>query len=317
MKTLTVAICTYNRASNLPRLVDALRKQTCPVPFEILVIDNNSSDHTQQVLNKLAALDGPLLRSVLETRQGIVYARNRAIEEAINSTYLAFIDDDELPGPTWLSAAIDALDREEAECVGGEIRVSFPSSKRPAWLEDDLLPFLGEVNNGPAPFWIRDGSTPVWSGNVAYQTSIFFKGLRFDHRYNREKHSIGGGSDEVLFLALLNRGVRIRYRPDMLIEHLVDKKRLKRSYFITLHFKNGSKRGLWSQETYGLSICGIPPFMVVQSIQQLRKAIPMLLVSAPGAIREAMISAHSLGMITGRFERWGRGIAQKESYSGA
>lgn len=312
MSFLTVAVCTYNRAERLPRLVMSLQQQQCPISFEILVVDNNSTDNTQIVLAKLASMGGPSLRFVKETTQGIVHARNRAIEESRDSTYLAFIDDDELPGSNWLKAAVDALDREGAECVGGEIRVLFSVVERPGWLEDELLPFLGKVKNSSAPFWIKDRSTPVWSGNVAYRTSIFSDGLRFDHRYNRRGHAIGGGSDEIMFNVLLNRGVRMRYRPDMVIEHLIEKWRLKKSYFFKLHYKAGWKKGRWGCEEYGRTVCGIPPFMVMQAIRQWRRALPMLLLSRSGRIRQAMNAAYALGMIAGRFQRWKDARSRKE-----
>ena len=312
MKKITVAVCTYNRAHCLPRLVNSLRQQESSIPFEIMVVNNNSSDNTEEVLRELSRLDGAPLRYVREAKQGIVYARNRAIEESIESTYLAFIDDDELPGSKWLKAAVDALDREGAECVGGEIRVLFSVAEWPGWLEDELLPFLGKVKNGSAPFWITDRSTPVWSGNVAYRTSIFSDGLRFDHRYNRRGHVIGGGSDEVMFNTLLDRGVRMRYRPDMLIEHLVEKWRLKKSYFLKLHYKAGWKRGRWGREEYERTLSGIPPFMVVQAIRQWRRALPMLLLSRSGRIRQAMNGAYALGIIAGRFQRWKDARSRKE-----
>ena len=308
MKKVTVAVCTYNRAHYLPPLLQALRQQECSIPFEILVVNNNSTDSTEKVLQDLSLLGGPPLRSVEEKKQGIVYARNRAIEESRDSTYMAFIDDDEIPGPNWLKAAVDALDREGAECVGGEIRVRLPVVERPSWLEEELLPFLGEVKNASGPFWITDRSTPVWSGNVAYKTSIFSDGLRFDRRYNRQGHAIGGGEDAVMFHSLLGRGVRIRYRPDMLVEHLVEKWRMKRSFFLQLHYKAGWKRGRWGQEEYDKTVCGVPPFMMIQALQQWGKALSVFVFRRPGALRQAMNATHAIGMIIGRFQRWKEGI---------
>src|SRR4030067_3613600 len=146
MSRLTVAICSYNRAYRLHNLVTALRAQKCPVPFEILIVDNNCTDNTQQVVQKLSKLNGVPLRYIKERQQGIVYARNRAIEETKNSTYLAYIDDDEFPLENWLKAAVDALEREGADCVGGGIRISLPFTKRIPLLKEELLGFLGAVN---------------------------------------------------------------------------------------------------------------------------------------------------------------------------
>jgi glycosyltransferase involved in cell wall biosynthesis len=304
MKRITVAICTYNRAEHLPPLITSLNQQKAPIPFEILVVNNNSTDRTEEVLG-LIGRDCPIrFRHVIEGKQGIVHARNRAIEESMESDYLAFIDDDELPGPRWLEAAADALHREGAHCVGGKIRVNLPDSERPGWLDDDLLYFLGKVDNGSEPFWIKDRSTPVWSGNVAYRTSVFSEGLRFDDRYNRKGKGIGGGSDEIMFHTMLDLGHKIRYRPDMVIKHIVDKWRISRTYFLKLHYKAGWKMGRWGAERHGKTFFGIPPFMVKQALMQSVQAIAPFLLSRPGSIRQAMNSLHAIGMVIGRFGVW-------------
>ncbi len=309
MSLLSVAVCTYNRADCLPRLIQALRFQKCSVPFEILVIDNNSTDNTHQVLKELMEFDGAPLRYIKETRQGIVHARNCAIEHTKNSSYLAFIDDDELPGPDWLNAAADALHREGAECVGGEIQVRLLSGQRPHWLEDELLGFLGEKKQGAEAFWIASRSTPVWSGNIAYRTSVFAKGLRFDVRYNREGNGIGGGEDAIMFEEMLRRGTRIRYSPDMVVEHFVEEWKLRRGYFLRLHFAAGIRYGLYMTGEYERNIFGVPPFMLMQALSQWVRTLKKLLRCEPGMLRQAMNGAHATGMIIGRFQRWRKGYS--------
>ena len=304
MSLLSIAVCTYNRADRLPCLIQALRFQKCPVPFEIIVIDNNSTDNTLQVLKKLMSFSGATLRYIKEIRQGIVHARNCAIEHTKNSSYLAFIDDDELPGPDWLKAAADALHREGAECVGGEIQVSLPSGQRPHWLEEELLGFLGEKKQGAEAFWIASRSTPIWSGNIAYRTSVFAKGLRFDVRYNREGNGIGGGEDAIMFEEMLRMGTRIRYSPDMMVEHFVEEWKLRRSYFLKLHFLAGRKFGQCAADDYKKTIMGIPPFMLEQAFRHCSKTLIKYLKRESGVMRQAMNGAHALGIISGRFRRW-------------
>lgn len=304
MSLMTVAICAYNGAAHLPGLVAELRRQNCPVPFEIVVIDNNSSDSTGAVAAQLAQAEGAPLRVVKETQQGIPYARNRAIEEAAGGDYLAFIDVDEIPAPGWLAAAVDALEREQAQCVGGEIRVRFPPDGRPDWLGDELLGFLGELNHGPEPLWVGDRRTPVWSGNIAYRSSVFADGLRFDHRYNRAGKGIGGGSDGIMFRTLLQQQTKIRYRPDMLLEHHVEPWRLKRAYFLRLHFIAGRKFGEFEADEDDRGILGVPPYMVRQMLRQWGKTAALALGRKPGMVRQAMNAAHATGAIKGRFSRW-------------
>jgi len=90
---LTFAFCTYNRADRLESLVAAMRAQDCPVPYEILAVNNNSQDNTLAILEDLASQPSAPLHFVTERNQGIVSACNRAIEESLDSDILVFIDD--------------------------------------------------------------------------------------------------------------------------------------------------------------------------------------------------------------------------------
>lgn len=298
---LTFAFCTYNRADRLENLVAAMRAQDCPIPFEILAVNNNSKDNTLAILENLAARPGVSLRFVTETEQGIVPARNRAIEEALESDILVFIDDDELPQAGLLNAAHDAIVNEGAECVGGRVEVDFTPHRRPAWLEDDLLGFLAEVKHGNAPFWITDDRTPIWTANIAYDMRLFrdHPALRFDKRYNREGSGMGGGEDAILFRTLLARGTKIRYRPDMAVWHFIEPWRLKRSYFLKLHYRAGLRVGRHELPAYPRILFGIPPFLVTQCVQQSLKVLGMYLTGQPGALRQAMNATHAMGCLVG------------------
>ena len=322
MNFLTIAICSYNGGQLLPSLVEALRALETPCQVEILVIDNNSADDTAEVAAALATRDGIPLRYCFEPRQGIVYARNRAIEESLSpgsdsispyrddpaqglsQRYLAFIDVDELPCPGWISAALDGFERDQADCVGGEIRVRFPACGRPAWLEDDLMGFLGQLNNGSEPLWVKDLGTPVWSGNIAYRLSLFGDGLRFDLNFNRAGDGIGGGEDAAMLLTLLEKGIKVRYRPDMAIEHRITEPKLTRGYFLRLHYLAGMRFGRFQLEQYDHTVLGIAPFTVGQMLRHLRGTLMLYLKRAPGRMRQAMTTAHALGSLRGQWQRW-------------
>jgi glycosyltransferase involved in cell wall biosynthesis len=301
MPLLTFAFCTYNRADRLERLVTAMRTQTCPVPFEILAINNNSSDHTAEVLTQLARQPGPALRWVTETTQGIVSARNRGITEALDSDILVYIDDDETPLPGLLEGAADAILNEGAQCAGGRVEMDFSNDPRPTWLGDELLGFLAAVDHGKDAFWIENASTPVWTANVAYDMRLFRDDteLRFDKRYDRKGNVVGGGSDAVMFRTLLERKVRIRYRPDMAVLHAVEPWRLRRGYFLKLHFRGGLRYGQHQLPSYPRTLLGMPPFLVGKFARQALKALGMQLTARPGALRQGMNAAHTLGALIG------------------
>lgn len=297
---ITVAVCCYNAASYLPNLIEKLINQDCPIPFEVLVINNNSTDNTEELISHFATTSTIPIRHVSESEQGIAYARNRAIEESLSSRYLAFIDADELPEKTWLQAAVRSLRDDSVDCVGGRISIALPH--RPAWLSDDLLPFYGAVNHSNQAFRITDGSTPIWSGNIAYNTRIFQQGLRFDTRYNRKGKGIGGGEDEIMFRYLLQQHRTLVYEPEMEIVHLIPDEKIKRGYFLKLHYLAGKKNGLYEANPDGKKIFGIPGFMFAQLFKKTYQVLYLRFVKPYAYMREAMNLTYHLGMMIGLYK---------------
>lgn len=305
MPTLTVAFCTYNRADRLEKLVAMLREQDCPVPFEILAINNNSPDNTLAVLDELQRQPGAALRVVTERTPGIVPARNRALTETLDRDILVFIDDDELPQPGLLEAAYDAIVNEGADCVGGRIEIDFNPHGRPTWLDDEVAGFLGRLDHGTQPIWVTDYKTPIWSGNTAYAMRFFrdHPELRFDARYNRAGEGVGGGEDAIMLQALLKSGARIRYRPDMVVLHAVESWKLKRNYFLKLHYRAGLRNGQFRLPDYPRKVLGVPPFLISQFFNQCLKTAGLFLTGKTGKLRQAMNTSNALGTIIGYSRR--------------
>jgi glycosyltransferase involved in cell wall biosynthesis len=304
---ITVAFCTYKRADRLDRLVAALRAQSCPVPFDILAVNNNSPDDTLAVLAALQNQPGAPLRVVTETAPGIVPARNRALAEAQHSDYLVFIDDDELPHPGLLDAAYDALAHEGADCAGGRVIIDFAPHEQPKWLGDDLMGFLAAIDHGKQAFWITSAATPVWTSNIAYRMAYLREhDLRFDARYNRQGASAsgsGGGEDMVMLRRLLDLGAKIRYRPDMAVDHGVEPWRLAPRYFLRLHYLAGVRAGQNELPDYPRKLFGVPPFLVRQCFNHALKTLGLFLSGKPGLVRQAMNTTHALGSLQGYRKR--------------
>lgn len=307
MPNIIVAFCTYNRASRLPALVNALRQQTCPVPFEILAVNNNSKDNTLEVLKTLQHQPGAPLHYVTESAPGIVPARNRVLAEAQNCEYLVCIDDDELPHPGLVNAAYDALANEGADCVGGRVYIDFAPHGRPNWLGDDLIGFLAAIDHGNQAFWVQNEATPLWTSNIAYRMSYLREhGLRFDDRYNRQGTSAsgnGGGEDVVMLRRLLGLSAKVRYRPDMNVDHDVEPSRLNRQYFLRLHYLAGVRKGLHELPDYPCRLFGVPPFLLRQAVQSSVKALWMNAIRSDGALRQGMNATHAIGLISGLLKR--------------
>src|SRR3954463_5558724 len=100
----TVLICTYNRGDLLGETLDAIAKSRSTLAWEVVVVDNNCTDHTRSVVESRQA-DYPVrLRYLFEPRQGNSFALNTGIA-SINATIIVFTDDDVLVSEEWLQAA--------------------------------------------------------------------------------------------------------------------------------------------------------------------------------------------------------------------
>jgi glycosyltransferase involved in cell wall biosynthesis len=108
---IDVIICTYNRAECLPRLLDALGKQTAPhSSFEILVVDDGSTDGTENLCRDFAQIMPNLRYERARRNQGLARSRNLGIAVS-RAPLLAFIDDDCIPARDWVERMIAALDK--------------------------------------------------------------------------------------------------------------------------------------------------------------------------------------------------------------
>jgi glucosyl-dolichyl phosphate glucuronosyltransferase len=137
---ISVCICTYNRSQSLTRTLHSLSIPTGDAACtEVLIVDNNSTDCTAQVVesfrNKLP------IRRVLETRQGLSHARNRAVAEFCGDLLL-FTDDDVRLEAGWLAAYLEASRRfPEADYFGGRILPDWAGAK-PRWIRDEPLSLI-------------------------------------------------------------------------------------------------------------------------------------------------------------------------------
>jgi glycosyltransferase involved in cell wall biosynthesis len=118
---VSVVVCTWNRCSALDLCLNALSMQTLePKLFEVVVVDNNSTDDTAGVVSKWAGDSAIEVRYFVESVQGISAARNRGVKEASSDT-IVFIDDDSLPYPDHLEQLLQVIDETDADMVAGKI----------------------------------------------------------------------------------------------------------------------------------------------------------------------------------------------------
>lgn len=230
--TLTFAICTYNRADYLDDTLNSLLYQSpTDEKVELLIIDNNSTDPTREVIRKYQELtdkDDKPIRYIKETNQGLSHARNRAISEA-EAPYIVFLDDDVHATPSLIPAWISFFsEHPNAVAAGGKIHVQF-DAPRPPWMSHFLLPLLGYHDLGDSLKTYPKNKYP-FGGNMGFKKSIFDKLGTFNTELGRKGKSLNAGEEKELFQRIRSYSADIYYLPDAFLYHRVDKNRLTVDY---------------------------------------------------------------------------------------
>jgi glycosyltransferase involved in cell wall biosynthesis len=218
----SVIICTHNRADLLPGILERLRAQNYPSDaFEIVVVDNCSTDHTKTVVKKHIAESGVPVRYVVENRLGITFARNRGAEIA-RYPYLAYIDDDCMPEPDWLSCLIMGFDlHEDVVAVGGQVVLRWLHQEKPPWMSPKLELWLAANNYLGVVSQLLDEDERIIECNMALKRKAWQAAGGFLGMEQFGSHHMA--ASEVLYLLkqLHNQGGKIAYIPKAVVHHLV------------------------------------------------------------------------------------------------
>lgn len=239
----TVALCTHNHARRLTRTLDDLRALQAPrAPWELLIVDNGCTDATASLLSRQQWPDGWRVRVVHESKLGLSNARNCAIREA-RGEFLIFIDDDETPDPGWLCAYEQLIEAKKPDAFGGRIDVLFEGD-RPAWLRDDLLGFLGQLNRADEVVTLTGQGTSFHGGNFGFRKSVCDRIGDFDALLGRKGTDNTGGEEVDFYRRLLGAGHSVWWTPHAVIHHRIEVEKLNRRYFLDLHYRQGRMEGL-------------------------------------------------------------------------
>jgi glycosyltransferase involved in cell wall biosynthesis len=307
----TVIISTYNRCRNLPRCLDALERQSGVdgLAWEVLVVDNNSTDDTRNVVESFAARSSMHLRYAFEPEQGLSNARNRGVRESSAPLY-AFIDDDIAASPGWLAAFHRTFLIHDADAVGGRIHLD-PSLSLPRWVDAhaELKGFLGYQDFGDEPFQMDGLRRYPFGGNMAFHRRVSERIGHFDPRLGRKglgsrRSELFKGEEGDYFRRLTEAAGRIFYAPEAIVFHRVEPFQLKKRYFRTIHFNAGYQKGLDDGRTFARSLFGVPLFMFSHLARGGARYLRQLLTQGPDrAFRQQMNLGHTVGMMAGYARR--------------
>jgi len=200
---ISIVIPTLNRVGPLIALLTALQGQDAhDIPFEILIVDNGSTDWTSQAVTRAAAHDARI-RYMHEPRQGASHARNAGVACA-RAPIVAFLDDDVAPAHDWLSVLKHTFDdHPELDCVGGRVEPRWPR-RVPRWLTAKHYAPLAIQIDRPADFDAAHAASCLITANFACRRRVFDEVGGFSAAFQRDE-------DREFNLRLWRAGKRGRY----------------------------------------------------------------------------------------------------------
>jgi glycosyltransferase involved in cell wall biosynthesis len=222
----------------LRRAVLSLLNQDFPADrFEILIVDNGSSDDTRSVLN--AFQNDGRLRVLQEPRLGVAHARETGWRAARAET-IVFIDDDCVAPRGWLRALVTSLDARGTDvvCVGGRVRADW-AARRPSWLSDAIATYLGIQDLGPVA---RPIGPAEWlcSNNLALRRAALERAGGFRTDLGRRGTRLTDGAETELEQRLMSLGYACWYDPAVEIDHHIGPERLAVGWFLRRAFWSGA-----------------------------------------------------------------------------
>ncbi len=228
---ISVIICTYNRERYIGRVLSALSEEEFH-DFEVIVVDNNSTDGTLQTVRDFAAEHPTFPVKILsEPRQGLSYARNTGIE-ASHGDLLAFLDDDAIPHHGYLANLARGMQtHSEAIGFGGRITPIFEDCSAPKWLCRWTMGWVSGLDKGEADCLFRSREFPI-GANMGLRHEAFEKVGTFDTGLGRCGGNLSGGEEKDLFYRVQAQGGKIIYLPDVKVDHVIPQRRTTRKYVI-------------------------------------------------------------------------------------
>lgn len=295
----SVIVCTYQRAASLKDTLAALKRLRVPAGFraEFIVVDNNSSDHTRNVVEEFQA-DWEALRYTFEAAQGLSHARNHGIAAA-RGQYILFTDDDVLPEEDWLERIVSGLDSYQADACGGYIAPIWETPP-PAWLTERFYGFLA-VRTDREDDYILDSSTQLpFGANMAFRRAVFERVGLFDTERGRKGKVLASGEDGEMFERILAAGLKAVFLGKARVHHKVEAFRMTKAYLRRWRRQTSQNLAISRGVSGERRVFNIPLYLFPQFARAiLRMLVARFRSPADESFNRELIVCHFIGTFQG------------------
>jgi len=244
-KRLSVIICTYNRDKWIYQaLLSTVNQSMDKSDYEVIVVNNNCTDKTDAIVSEFIRSNEDLdIKQVVETNQGLSYARNRGITEATADVIL-YMDDDGIADFTLFQEIADYMDAHpDVIGIGGKVTPIY-EGEEPKWLNPYLIMMVTAIDYGDTEFQCEGKKYPPGC-NMTYRKGVLEKIGGFNEELKWRV------DDKYIFIKAQEVSKNIRYIPTLNVGHNIDEERTSDENFDNLSLKLGhdERRRVKSQGT--------------------------------------------------------------------
>jgi len=244
---ISVIICTYNRANFISEALESLARQTLSsAHFEIIVVNNNCTDNTEQICRNFKQNQTELdFNYVIETNQGLSFARNRGIAES-KYEILTYIDDDAYAKPKFLTTIRNFFIQNPATVgIGGRVIPRY-EVEEPQWMNPYLDGFVAKLDMGDKQKRFGKKQYPVGC-NMTYTKEILLTVGGFNNRLKWR------ADDKYIGIKVREISDEVYYLPNLEVEHSIDAYRTSDENFKAFCLKFGNEEAIRVRDISSLS----------------------------------------------------------------
>jgi glycosyltransferase involved in cell wall biosynthesis len=233
---ISVIICTYNREDIILETLPAIAEQTVdPSTYEILIINNNSTDNTETVIKNFQSIYSNI-RIHNENQLGLSHARNTGFKNA-KYNWIVYIDDDAKANKNFIEQLGSTIQNYNFDCIGG-LYLPWHKYPKPKWFLDRY------GSNGLLRSDIGSVEDKYLSGGVLAINKPIIESLGgFSHSLGMSGAKIAYGEEIHLQNKLRSKGYKIGFDPDLIVYHLVAKYKLHPLWYLRRGYAEG--RDYW------------------------------------------------------------------------
>ncbi|MCM8769113.1 MAG: glycosyltransferase [Candidatus Omnitrophica bacterium] len=234
---ISVIIRTFKRPDLLEKILSRLLLQAVPSHrYEIVVVDNDNFRSGLPTVKRFIGRSDVTISYFVEPKVSNSRTANLGIRQSRNDI-VAFIDDDAIPEPNWLTAITKSFQQPHVHILCGKVKLD-SQVQLPAWLTQNHRKLLGELNFGETPRETQEKEFPLL-GNFAVRKKVFQDVGMFPEKTGYQENRPLGGEETAFAILARRQGYRIYYNPDMVVRHQVSSNKLKRLFFIKRKFWEG------------------------------------------------------------------------------